>query len=146
MFNNKKYSFFCQGSECIASFWISIYHVISRANFRLVLKNVWRVKIISLLLIYEYSNLVKNMSTTYYLSLSSMLGRAGYWCGRNSECPQKTHCYKYATTIPFHIKLLSINITGIELWLQQWEVGALSIALLKHPRLFLFNIIYKSLV
>lgn len=79
------------------------------------------------------------MSTTNinYLSLSSMLGRAGYWCGRNSECPQKTHCYKYATTIPFHIKLRSINITGIELWLKQWEVGALFIALLGQHRLFL---------
>lgn len=104
--------------------------------------------------IHEYSNLVENMSTTNinYLSLPSMLGRAGYWCGRNSECLQITHCYKYATTIPFHIKLRSINITGIELWLQQWEVGALFIALLGHHRLFLsisyinvwFNILDKS--
>lgn len=79
------------------------------------------------------------MSTTNinYLSLPPMLRRAGYWCGRNSECPQKTHCYKYATTLPFHIKLLPINITGIELWLLQWEVGALFIALLGHHRLFL---------
>lgn len=94
------------------------------------------------------------MSTTNinYLSLPSMLGRAVYRCGRNSECPQKTHCYKYATTIPFHIKLLSINITGIELWLQQWDVGALFIALLGHHRLFLsisyinvwFNILDKT--
>lgn len=94
------------------------------------------------------------MSTTNinYLSLPSMLGQAGYWCGRNSECPQITHCYKYATTILFHINLLSINITGIELWLQQWEVGALFIALLGHHRLFLsisyinvwFNILDKS--
>lgn len=94
------------------------------------------------------------MSTTNinYLSLPSMLGRAVYRCGRNSECPQKTHCYKYATTIPFHIKLLSINITGIELWLQQWDVGALFIALLGHHCLFLsisyqnvwFNILDKT--
>lgn len=79
------------------------------------------------------------MSTTNinYLSLPSMLGRAVYRCGRNSECPQKTHCYKYATTILFHINLRSINITGIELWLQQWEANALFIALLRHHRLFL---------
>lgn len=52
----------------------------------------------------------------------------GHWCGKNPECPKKTHVSKRATTKAFHIQPLSIM--GIELGSQRWQASALSTGLL----------------